>query len=108
MDSQRSRPVAGSGAGVEPAGWRGLGAAGQTDWVGSRNTAAQLVATSRRRRFARLDTYVGPRAGTDVRARSSTFVEMGSGLALAVGVVLASASILALVAVGGWALLDRL
>jgi hypothetical protein len=37
-----------------------------------------------------------------------TFVEMGSGLALAVGVVLTTASVVTLAVVCGWALLTGL
>jgi hypothetical protein len=119
----RDRPVTASSAEGDRAGWHSRSAVGRTDWIGSRNSAAQLVATSRRRRIADLDRYVDGRppsnrhsvlaapAAAEAHVRpeqAATFVEMGSGLAFAVGVVLGTVSMLALVVVCGWALLAGL
>jgi hypothetical protein len=87
-----------------------------------------LVTTSRRRRFADLDRYVDLHAATNPPPRTNrhnlpaapvipagighhhapTFVEMGSGLALAVGVVLTTASMVTMAVACGWALLTGL
>lgn len=120
------RLVAGSGTEVGWARWSCCGTAERADWIGSRNTRAQVVATNRRWRFAALDSYHGldadPNARRPTRRRGvlaeppadsahvrdtqvPTYVEMGSGLALAVGVILVSVSMLAVAAVCGWAVL---
>ncbi|GAA4264139.1 hypothetical protein [Dactylosporangium darangshiense] len=124
----RDHPIVGSGTRLERSRWRDGGTAERTDWIGSRNAAVRLVTTGRRQRFANLDAYRDLHGDTNTGTRRPpdqdrllaapaavpggvrhievvTDLEMGSGPALAVGVLLTSVSILALAIICGWALL---